>query len=424
MPSLQIPEKLEGLLSPNSYKVIYGGRGSTKSWSVAEVLVMRATMEPLRILCARETQKSIEESVHYLIKATIERLGVQSLFDVQQNHILGIESGALFSFIGIRQQNVVNLKSFEAVDICWVEEAAVVTRKSWETLIPTIRKLGSEIWVTFNPELDTDETYQRFVLDPPEGAWVQEINWRDNPWWNDKQEKDRQYLERRNPLEYQTVYEGKCRPAVEGAIYAQELDALQRSGRFTTVSHDPLLKTHTVWDLGWNDQTVILLVQRAASELRIIGAYISRFSTYEQDISELDALKATWKGLAWGTDYLPHDAKAKSKSSGGRSAEEIVKQLGRQVEIVPIDYIENGIKLVRTIFPRLWIDSSAKDWLNAIKRYHRHVTVDGSKTGQPVHDDASHGADALRYLAQVADKLHNHDTHKWGELAYSNAGIV
>lgn len=430
MPKLQIPEKLEPIFTPNGYKVLYGGRGATKSWSVAEILVMKATMDPLRILCARETQASIKESVYYLIKMTIERLGVSELFDIQATEIFG-KNGSWFGFIGIRQQNVVNMKSYEGVDICWVEEAAIVTKVSWNVLIPTIRKDGSEIWVTFNPELDTDETYQRFVLNPPDGAWVQELNWRDNPWWNAKQEKDRLDLLKRDPLEYETVYEGKCRPAVAGAIYAREIDTLQRTGRFTTVSHDAVLKTHTVWDLGWNDQTVVLLVQRAASELRIVGAYISRFSSYEEDIQELKNWaderdkegKLIRPGVQWGTDWLPHDAKSPTKTSGGKTAEKIVSGLGRTVEIVPNINIEDGIKQVRTTFPRLWIDKSCQDWLNAIKRYHRHVSVDGQKTGQPVHDDASHGADALRYLALVADKLHNHKV-KMDPIKYSVAGIV
>jgi phage terminase large subunit len=431
VPRLQIPEKLEPIFQPNRYKVLWGGRGSAKSWTIAAVLVLKATTEPIRVLCARETQKSIQESVHRLIKDTIDRLGVAELFEVQETRILG-KNGSDFAFAGIRQQSVANLKSFEGVDICWVEEAQVVTKRSWDVLIPTIRKPGSEIWLSLNPELDTDETYTRFVLDPPQNAWTCKVNWHDNPWFGKELDDERQLMERRDPIGYRTVWMGECRPAVEGAIYAQELDQLQRSGRFTTVSHDPLLKTHTVWDLGWNDETVILLVQRAASELRIIGAYISRFSTYEADIAELRLWaeardlngKLVRPGLQWGTDWLPHDAKAQVKSAGGLTGEKIVKALGRTVEIVPNIDVEDGIKQTRTAFPRMWIDKGCQDWLNAIKRYHRHVTADGSKTGIPVHDDASHGADALRYLAIVAEKLNNHHVQKLPKIQYSNAGIV
>jgi phage terminase large subunit len=422
VPSLSIPEKLEGLLTPQRYKVMWGGRGSAKSWTTAAALVHKATMNPLRILCARETQKSIQESVHRLIKDTIDRLGVSHLFEVQEARILGV-NGSDFAFAGIKQQSIANLKSFEGVDICWVEEAQVVTKRSWDVLIPTIRKPGSEIWITFNPELDTDETYTRFVVDPPDNAWVQRINWNDNPWFNKEMDDERLLMSRRDPIGYRTVWEGECRPAVEGAIYARELDALLRGGRFAVVSHDSLLKTHTVWDLGWNDQTVILMVQRAASELRIVGALIRRFSTYEADIQALKDWASERPGLQWGTDFLPHDAKAQTKTAGGRTGEQIVKALGRTVEIVPNLTVEEGIKQVRTAFPRLWIDKSCQDWLNAIKRYHRQVSTDGSKTGLPVHDDASHGADALRYLAIVAEKLNNHSI-KLQKLVYNTKGIV
>lgn len=421
--TVQFPLWAKGLDDPHRTKCVYGGRGSGKSWNVARKLLIRACQENIRVLCARETQRSIDESVYYLLKSQIDALGLSEWFTVNANALTS-KTGSSFVFAGIRQQGVANLKSYEDVHICWVEEAQVVTKRSWDVLIPTIRRPGSEIWITFNPELDTDETYTRFVLDPPPDSWVQRVNWDQNPWFSREMELERTTMLKRDPEGYRTVWEGECRSAIEGAIYAQEIDRLQREGRFTTVKHDPLLLTHTVWDLGWNDQTVVLLVQRAASEIRIIGAYISRFSTYEGDVQALRDWAAGQPGLQWGTDYMPHDARAKSKTGGGRSAEDIVKGLGRQVEIVPIEYVESGIKLVRTVFPRLWVDESAKDWLNSLKRYKRHVSVDGQKTGQPVHDDASHGADALRYLSQMADRLHNEAWNSQGRIQYPTGGIV
>lgn len=423
MARAEFPEWARGLDSPKRYKVLYGGRGSAKSWSVARKLLILACQKRIRVLCARETQKSIDESVYYLLKAQIEHLGLSEWFDIKAQSIHS-RIGSDFVFAGIRQQGVANLKSFEDVDICWIEEAQVVTKKSWDILIPTIRKPGSEIWITFNPELDTDETYSRFVTDPPPNSWVHRVNYDQNPWFTDELEQERQTMLRRDPVGYRTVYEGECRPAVEGAIYAQEIDVLLRANRFTTVTHDPMLVTHTVWDLGWNDQTVVLLVQRAASELRLIGCHISRFWTYEQDIAYLRQLelKPEFAGLNWGTDWMPHDARAKRKESGGKSAEEIVKKLKRNVQIVPIVELENGIKQTRTIFSRLWIDRSCQEWLNSLKRYHRQVNVDGTKTGAPVHDDSSHGADALRYLAIVAERLHNQVTTST-RIKYPNLGM-
>lgn len=404
---VELPVKLLPLLTErHRYRVLYGGRGSAKSWSVARALVAKAAAEPIRVLCARETQRSIAESVHRLLRDQITLLGLDAAFEVQETRIIG-RNGSEFSFAGIRQQGVANLKSYENISVAWVEEAQVVTKRSWDILLPTIRKPGSEIWLTLNPELDSDETYERFVLHPPPDAWVAEVNYHDNPWFPAELESERRHMQSRDPISYENIWEGKPRAAVEGAIYAAEIDRLQRENRFGPVSYDPMLKVHTVWDLGWSDQTVVLLVQRAASEIRIIGAHISQYATYDDDVAALRALP-----YRWGKDWMPHDARAKSKAAGGRSPEQIVRALGRQVEIVPGDSVEAGIKLTRDLFPRLWVDSaSCSDWLNALKRYRRHVSPDGKRTGEPVHDDASHGADALRYLALVADRLVNED---WG----------
>ena len=155
MTEVELPVKLKALFEPARYKVLYGGRGSSKSWSVARALLILGAKQPTRVLCARETQKSIQESVHRLLKDQIELMGLQSFYEVQETRIIG-KNGTDFAFAGIRQQGVTNLKSFEGVDICWVEEAQTVSRHSWNVLIPTIRKENSEIWVSFNPELETD----------------------------------------------------------------------------------------------------------------------------------------------------------------------------------------------------------------------------------------------------------------------------
>lgn len=411
MPELSLPEKLEPLLEPRRYKVLHGGRGSAKSWSVARALVFLATIRPLRILCARETQKSIAESVHRLLKDQIAALGVEHLFDVQETRILGV-NGSDFAFAGIRQQGVANLKSFEAVDICWVEEAQVVTRRSWDVLIPTIRKPGSEIWITFNPELEDDETYSRFVTDPPPDAWVCAVNWHDNPWFPQVLEAERLLMQRRDPVGYETVWEGKCRPAVEGAIYANEIGELLRSGRIRNVPYDPMLKVHTIWDLGWNDSTSIICVQRAGAEVRLID-YIEgshrTLADYAQDIAA--------KRWNRGTDWLPHDGNAKSLQTG-KSPKEILEKLGCNVSIVDNLEVEQGIHAARLMFPRCYFDKdTTQPLVNALKRYRRQQNQTTGAFGAPLHDDNSHPADAFRYLAVVVEKLGN--ANGWQPIKYS-----
>lgn len=414
MTEVELPVKLKALFEPARYKVLYGGRGSSKSWSVARALLILGAKQPTRVLCARETQKSIQESVHRLLKDQIELMGLQSFYEVQETRIIG-KNGTDFAFAGIRQQGVTNLKSFEGVDICWVEEAQVVTRKSWDVLIPTIRKPGSEIWITFNPELDTDETYERFVLTPPDGAVVLEVNYSDNPWFSEELDKERQAWKKRDPIGYETVWEGKCRPAVEGAIYAKEIDALQRDKRLRNVPYDPLLKVHTVWDLGWNDAMSIIFVQRQASEVRVIDYIEDTHRTLDSYVAEIKDRR--WN---WGTDWLPHDGRSKNIQTG-KSAEEILRALGRTVQITPNLDIESGIKAARMMFPRCYIDEKCKPLINALKRYKRQVNQITNEPGAPLHDENSHGSDAFRYLAVVVDRLSN-DTFK--PIKYPSYGVV
>ncbi len=217
---IRFPEKTRCLFQPERYKVLYGGRGSAKSWSVARALLLLGGMHPLRILCTREIQNSIKDSVHKLLSDQIPAMGMQDQYVVTQTGIRGL-NGTEFTFSGIRQQDISKIKSYEGVDICWVEEAHTVTKESWEILIPTIRKPGSEIWVTFNPDLESDDAYQRFVVSPPEGAFIVEMNYRDNPWFPPELDKERRQLLIRDPDSYQNVWDGKTKN-LAGDIFKRE----------------------------------------------------------------------------------------------------------------------------------------------------------------------------------------------------------
>lgn len=401
---VQLPEKLRPLFEPARYKVLYGGRGAAKSWGVARALLIIAAQRPLRVLCAREIQKTIADSVHRLLSDQIASMGLGAFYEVKEAEIIGA-NGSAFIFAGIRGQDIGKIKSFEGVDICWVEEAQVVTKKSWDVLIPTIRKPGSEIWVTFNPELSTDETYVRFVQRPPEDTCVIQMGWRDNPWFPDVLEKERQYLERADPESYRNVWEGECRASVEGAIYAREIAEAIEGGRVRAVPADPLLKTHTVWDLGFNDCTAIIMVQKSASELRIVNYIEDTHRTIASYVSELHGL-----GYNWGTDYVPWDgAEERYRLTDGRTSPEgILKTLGRKAEAVPKVDVETGIGKARLVFPRVYFDAErAERLVECLKRYRRSVNQTTGEPGAPLHDEHSHGSDAFRYLAIVAEQMTN-----------------
>ena len=206
-----MPEKLRGLFlgAPARYKVAYGGRGGAKSHGVARCLVGLAMLRPIRVLCTREYQNSIGESVHRLLADQIDALGFARAFNVQANVIRG-GKGSEFIFAGLKT-NPTKIKSFEGIDIAWVEEADRVSNHSWQVLIPTVRKPGSEIWITFNPDLEEDPTYQRFVVKPPPSARVLKVGYRDNPWFPAELEAERLYLASVDDDAYRHVWGGEVR---------------------------------------------------------------------------------------------------------------------------------------------------------------------------------------------------------------------
>jgi phage terminase large subunit len=162
---VSFPEPFQGLWESSRYKVYYGGRGGAKSWAIARALILKSLERKMLILCTRELQTSIADSVHRLLTDQIGAMELGASFEIERNTIRSA-SGSEFRFKGLRH-SIEEIKSTEGVDICWVEEAQSVSAHSWEILIPTIRKEGSEIWVSFNPGQEDDPTYRRFVLAPP-----------------------------------------------------------------------------------------------------------------------------------------------------------------------------------------------------------------------------------------------------------------
>ena len=416
----EFPVKLQPLFKPARYKVLYGGRGGAKSWGIARALLILAAERPLRVLCTREIQESIKDSVHRLLQDQIQALNYGHLFDVIKTEIRG-KNGSLFLFAGLSDLTVDSIKSYEGVDVVWVEEAHAVTKNSWKILIPTIRKDGSEIWVSFNPELDTDDTYVRFVEKPPPDTVLIPMSWRDNPWFPEILRKEKDHLQETDPEEYENVWEGKPRTVVAGAIYKKEIIKCVEDRRYRQVPYDPMLRVHTIWDLGWNDQTTIIFAQRQGGELRIIDYYEESHTTYAHDVQMLEA-----KGYRYGSDWLPHDGAAETKAADGKSPETLLKALGRKrVKIVEQHDVELGIKAARVMFNRCYFDQEKTARLfECLKRYRRRINKTTNQPESPLHDEYSHGADAFRGLAQIADQLTNDVSDHSGPLKYPNMGIV
>lgn len=413
------------LFEPHRYKVGKGGRGGTKSWGFARALLVQGWQEPLRVLCTREVQKSIKDSVHQLLADQIQMMGLGAFYDVLQTEIRG-KNGTKFIFAGLSNLTAESIKSYEGVDRVWVEEAAAVTRRSWDILIPTVRKPNSEIWVSFNPELDTDETWVRFVENTPEDCVVADMSYDSNPWFPEVLEKERNEFLRqvatgaRRQEEYDNIWGGKCKPAVEGAIYPDEVAAVLKSGRLCPVPYDPTLLVHTVWDLGWNDKMAIGFVQTAASSVRFIDYIEDSHRTYDSYVQEIKD-----KRYNLGTAWLPHDGKARNPQTG-KSPIELLNALGLKTstEGVPDIGLETGIRTARQMFPRCYFDkANCTPLFNRLRRYKRVVSQVHGEAQGPQKDENAHGADMFRYVA-VNEKNLTNDRRDSKPFKLDSRGIV
>jgi len=412
---IQIPEKLSFLFEPHPYKVLYGGRDGVKSWSIAQALLVLGTQRPLRILCGRETMDSIRESVHQLLCDQIARLGLDDFYHPLQSEIRGV-NGTEFVFAGLRKQTVSSLKSYEAIDICWMEEASVVSRRSLTILLPTIRKPGSEIWFSLNPDLETDAVYQDFVINPPAGAKVCKTSFHDNKWLSAESREKIETLRQRDPDTFHHVYEGATRSTVEGAIYKAEIQAAEREGRIREVPYDTQRPVDTFWDLGFADRVAIWAAQRTPFEIKVLKYFEDDHQAIDYYLREIQS----W-GYVLGTCFLPWDGGTRNLGTG-KSIEEIMRLKGFKTQVNRQLSVADGINAVRTLFPQLYFDQKqCADGLMYLRRYQwGPPTALGVPRSQPLHDDASHPADALRTLA-VGIKEPERPSRPMEEMSYQGS---
>lgn len=401
----EIPAKLRFLYEKHRYKVIHGGRGKGASWGMADALLIQGTQRPLRWLCTRETQESIEESVHALLSARISHLGLSSYYEIQQKKIISrtftaesandpLQGRCGFSFAGLRH-NTTGIKSYESYDGAWVEEAEAVSKDSWQILIPTMRKDGSEIWVSFNPRLDTDETYRRFVLNPPRDAVVLRMSWRDNPFFPEVLRREMEELRETDPDACDHIYEGHPRSAVVGAIYERELKRAEVENRMTRVPYDQSKPVDVSFDLGYGDMVSMWFHQAIAFEYRIIDYYQNSRQAIDHYLQVMQG-----RGYTYGTIVLPWDGGTPSLQNG-RSIKDLIKAKGYRVRVLDQSKVADGINAVRTIFGQCYFDGEkCLDGIQGLRRYQwGKESANGVARREPLHDAASHPADALRTMA-------------------------
>jgi phage terminase large subunit len=259
--NIKFPEIFKPLFQQYRYVVYYGGRGAGKSWAFARVLLTLGCTRTIRVLCAREIQRSIADSVHRLLEDQIDELGkivpqIAENYAVTKSEIKG-KNGTTFSFIGL-YTNQNQIKSYEGVDYCWIEEAESISQKSWDLLMPTIRRKGSQIWISFNPARDDDPTYEMFIREKQVNAYVKKITFRDNKYFGEPLLSEMELCKKTNYSKYMHIWEGEPITDYESLVYR-----FRRGTNLTKkeLKYNAGFETFTSWDFGVGDDTAIIFYQ-------------------------------------------------------------------------------------------------------------------------------------------------------------------
>jgi len=381
--NLELPEKAYFLLTTKSrYKVIYGGRGSAKSWSIARALLVLALNNKIRILCTRELQTSIRDSVHKLLKDQISNLGLDNFFYVTKESIRA-SNGSEFLFKGMKN-NVQEIKSLEGIDICWVEEAARMSIESWEILTPTIRKENSEIWASFNPESVDDLTYKKFILQKPDNAIVEKINYCDNPWFNNPLLDEMEYDKKNNPDLYEHKWLGSPIVLNDAQIFNKKYEVID----FETPNIKDIKENRFFYGADWGfaqDPTVLIrcFIQ---GKILYIDQEVCQIGVEILKLPELfNKIDGSKDGLIYGDSSRP----------------DIISYLrGEGYNINPADKgdgsVKAGIDYIRD-FEKVIIHSRCKNTVDEFKFYSYKVDRVTGEILPKIIDKYNHCVDSIRY---------------------------
>jgi phage terminase large subunit len=420
------------------YKVMYGGRAAARSWSVSRKLLIRGTEKPLLILCTRELQKSIKQSVHRLLSNQIRLLGLEHFYEIQADKIIGI-NGTEIIFLGIKH-NTEEIKSTEGIDIVWIEEAHNLTEGGWDIIEPTIRKEDSEIWITFNTRFKFDFVYQHFIAkEPPPGTLVIFSNYWDNPYFPEVLRQSMEHMKATNYEKYQHIWCGELRLLAEGAIFGKSVIQVEKDGRRCYVPIEKNCEVLTFFDLGKGDYTAIWFMQRVGLEYRMIDYFQGRLEEVEYYTKFIK-----YMNYLYARHYLPHDAEHERLGMKKNLREQFEEGGVKPTEVVPrITHKQTAIDQAREMFPRCWFhrgDDKGKpveqcegyyphtedeDMMTRTRRVekgyealcnYRYKYKDEDDVFQltPHHDWASNGADAFQQFAQSHfETIHDDDYSDW-----------
>lgn len=399
---VEVPRKLKPLLQARRYKGAYGGRGGAKSHFFAEQIIVRCLISPTRVVCIREVQNSIKDSVRQLLIDKIEKLGLLQTFDVLESEIRG-PGGSQIVFKGMQSYNAANIKSLEGYDIAWVEEAQTLSQHSLDLLRPTLRKDGSELWFSWNPRFKTDPVDQFFRKHPPDDAVSVLINWRDNPWFPDVLRKEMEHDFATDPDKAEHIWNGAYGFG-QGAILARWVAIAERNGRITNVKADPDGAPIVVSsDIGFRDTAGWWFWQPQLGGYKVLK-YIGE-SGFDADDwipqlqKEIEAI-----GVPLGQIWLPHDARAKTFQSKHTTVDKFLTAFGAgKVAVVPQTKKLDQISAARTVINKCEFDrDGCEDGLDGLRAWEYEFNEEtGVFSREPFHNWASHPSDAFAYGCQV-----------------------
>lgn len=376
--TIELPEKLLFFLTENKrYKVAYGGRGSAKSWTVARCLILNAIKLKVRILCTRQLQTSIKDSVHKLLCDSINDLKLNEYFNITRDTITCI-NGSEFIFKGLQNQTN-EIKSMEGINFCWCEEAQSISEDSWQILIPTIRKEGSEIWITFNPDREEDATYQRFIKNTPPNSIIELVNYYDNPWFPDVLRKEMEYCKEVDFGKYEHVWLGKTVIDTDAQIY---------HGKFEMLDFETPENVTFYYGADWgfaNDPTAL------------IRCFIKEQCLYID--YESGGIGVEFEELPALFDAIPDVRKYEIRSDNARP--ETISYMTRQgfkTTACPKwkGSVEDGIEYIRS-FRRIYVHPRCKHTYEEFKFYSYKQDKNTGDILPIVLDKDNHYLDALRY---------------------------
>lgn len=398
--NIEIPKEYIELIKPSKkwrHIVYYGGRSSGKSTQVALCLLLLGMGKKLRILCTREIQNSIADSVHKLLSDLISKYKLNS-WKVTNERIVNVLTGSEIIFKGLHN-NAQTIKSTEGIDIAWVEEAQTISSESISTLVPTIRKEGSYIIWTFNPLTDNDPVWEQIVLQKDERTFVKKVN-------SDSIEKllskevieEREKMRRNNPEMFAHVWLGEPLSAKTGSVFGKQLSQAKLDGRIGKVPYEAENLVYTAWDLGIGDCTAIWFFQMVGREIHFIDHYENSGEDLGHYIEQVVS-----KPYRYAKHYLPHDARHRELQTNMTRVDFFANNGIRNVEVLrPTNYRvgEDDINLVaRPKLSRCWFDDEkCKRGLECLKAWHYEFDQKNNLLkNTPCHDWSSHSSSAFVY---------------------------